>query len=55
MKPYTVGLKNLLDHDEEAKAYFESLPLDVRNALCNEDISSMELLKAVADKIKTTY
>lgn len=56
MEHYPSGLKNLFDSSEEAKAYFQSLPPDVRTALCRQRITNLEELKTQAEHIiKTAF
>lgn len=54
MENYPEGLKNLFDSSEDAKSYFQSLPPDVRTALCRQRITSLEELKTQAQNIIKT-
>ena len=51
MKPFTAGLSDLLAQDQEAKEYFQSLPPDVRTAVCDQEIATLDRLKAQAERI----
>ena len=51
MKPFTAGLTDLLARDEEARHYFQSLPPDVRTAVCDQEIGTLDALKRQAEYI----
>lgn len=51
MRPFTAGLSDLLARDQEAKHYFQSLPPDVRTAVCDQEINTLDALKQCAENI----
>lgn len=51
MKPFTAGLSDLLSQDQKAREYFQALPPDVRTAVCDQEIATLDALKAQAERI----
>lgn len=51
MKPFTAGLSDLLSQDQKAREYFQALPPDVRTAVCDQEITTLDALKAQAERI----